>query len=187
MGVHYNPFVGLPIKGENFILIDRDGVMNEERIDYVKSVGELVVFEDSLLALRLLREARYRVVVLTNQSPVGRGIIDEGKLREIHEALFKIVEDTGGRIDRFYFCPHKPTDNCPCRKPKPGLFFKSKHDLGIMLEKTYYVGDKDTDILAAQAAGCKSAFVGSDAAMGRKADIIANNLFEAVVKILKKA
>ena len=184
MGVHRNPFVKVDIIGGPFVLIDRDGVINEQRSGYVKSVRELVVPDEALRALGVLRKEGFRVVVLTNQSPVARGIFNEENLKDIHDALFKRVEEAGGRIDRIYFCPHKPEDNCFCRKPKPGLFVKSKKDLGINLEETFYVGDEETDILAARAAGCKAAFVGKATGLAATPDIFAENLYEAVVKIL---
>ena len=184
MAVHRNPFVKVDSRGTRFVLIDRDGVINEQRPDYVKSLAEFVVTDEALRALVMLRRAGIRVVVLTNQSPVARGIIDEQQLKEIHKALFQRVEEAGGRIDRIYFCPHKPEDNCLCRKPKPGLFIKSKEDLGIDLKQTFYVGDEETDILAARAAGCKAAFVGKATGLAATPDILAENLYDAVVKIL---
>jgi D-sedoheptulose 7-phosphate isomerase len=184
VSVHRNPFVKVDITGGRFVLIDRDGVISEQRRDYVKSVAELVVRDEALSALVVLRKAGFRVVVLTNQSPVARGIFNEGKLKEIHDALFERVEEAGGRIDRIYFCPHKPEDNCLCRKPKPGLFIKCKEDLDINLEETFYVGDEETDILAARAAGCKAVFVGKATGLAATPDILAENLHDAVVKIL---
>jgi len=184
VAVHRNPFVKVNITGGPFILIDRDGVINEQRSGYVKSLAEFVVTDEALRALVMLRRAGFRVVVLTNQSPVARGIIDEEQLKEIHKALFQRVEEAGARIDRIYFCPHKPEDDCVCRKPKPGLFIKSKQDLGINLEETFYVGDEETDILAVRAAGCKAAFVGKATGLAATPDILAENLYEAVVKIL---
>jgi len=166
------------------VLIDRDGVINKQRSDYVKSVAELLVIDEALRALKILRRAGFTVVVLTNQSPVARGIITEEKLKEIHEALFERVEEAHGRIDRIYFCPHKPEDDCPCRKPKPGPFIKCKEDLGINLEETFYVGNEETDIMAARAAGSKAAFIGKEVSLATRPDIVAENLYEAVVKIL---
>ncbi len=127
----------------------------------------------------------FRVVVLTNQSVVGKGIIDERRLKEIHMVLFKQVEEAGGRIDRIYFCPHRPEDDCFCRKPKTGLFNKAASDLGINLIATYYIGDKESDIIAARSAGCMAAFGGEENTVPAVTpDIVARGLSEAVEKIL---
>lgn len=184
MGLHRNPFVEEDVRRGRFVLIDRDGVINQQRPDYVKSIAELVVIDEALKALKVLRREGFRAVVLTNQSPLAKAIISEEKLKEIHDALFERVERAHGRIDRIYFCPHKPEDNCPCRKPKPGLFIKAKDDLGIKLEETFYVGNDETDIMAARAAGCKAAFVGKQVSFSARPDIAAENFYEAVVKIL---
>ncbi len=146
-------------KSQKYVLLDRDGVINVERKNYVKSVNELIIYKETLKGLKILKENGYKVIVLTNQSPVGRGIITEEILREIHNKIFKEVEKAEGRIERFYFCPHKPEDNCSCRKPQIGMFLMAKKDFSINLRKTFYIGDKDIDVLAAKRAGCRSILI----------------------------
>jgi len=185
---HDNPFVFKEDNlGNKFVLLDRDGVINEERKDYVKSLDELVIYDEALDGLKILREEGYRVIVLTNQSPIGRGIISEETLKEIHRAIFKAVEEAGERIERFYFCPHRPEDRCPCRKPRIGMFLAAKEDFGIDLEKTFYVGDKETDVFAARRAGCKSILVGKEPFTCKiQPNFKAKNLYEAVKIILRE-
>jgi len=156
---HDNPLGTDCGKGQKYAFLDRDGVINVERKDYVKSVDELVIYEETLKGLKVLKENGYKVIVLTNQSSIGRGIITEEILKEIHNKIFKEVEKAGGRIERFYFCPHKPGDNCMCRKPRIGMFLRAKEDFGIKLEETFYIGDKEIDVLAAKRAGCRSILV----------------------------
>ena len=156
---HDNPLGTDCGKGQKYAFLDRDGVINVERKDYVKSVDELVIYEETLKGLKVLKENGYKVIVLTNQSPVGRGIITEEVLREIHNKIFKEVEKAGGRIERLYFCPHKPEDNCSCRKPEIGMFLAAKKDFGIDLGRIFYIGDKDIDVLAAKRAGCRSILI----------------------------
>jgi len=119
--------------------LDRDGVINKERKDYVKCLQELVIYDEALDGLRFLREEGHRVIVLTN-SPIGRGIITEETLKEIHKTIFKAVEDAMGRIERFYFCPYRAENNCSCRKAKISMFLAAKEDFNIDLEKTFYGG-----------------------------------------------
>jgi histidinol-phosphate phosphatase family protein len=143
------------------ILVDRDGVLNEDRADYVKSPAELKLIPQAVEALRLLRKAGFRVLVITNQACVGKGIITLAQLEAIHEELAKQVEVHGGRIDGFYVCPHAPWEGCECRKPSPGLIFLAISDWGFDPQETWMVGDSERDIAAARAAGCRAAMVRS--------------------------
>ena len=178
---HDSSFSSRKELNRRYILLDRDGVINEERKDYVKSPRELVIFEEALLGLRLLRENGFKAIVLTNQSVIGRGIIEEQDLRLIHQTLFEKVEKTGGSIERIYFCPHKPDDNCSCRKPKAGMFFRVSKDFNIDLKNTFYIGDKEIDVMAAKEAGCKAILIGKRNYQGSvKPDFMASNLYEAV-------
>jgi len=137
--------------------LDRDGVINKERKDYVKDINEFEIIDGSLEAIKLIKENGFFVVIITNQSAINRGIISIEKLSSIHKLLSDRLEiEFETRIDGIYFCPHTPEENCQCRKPKPGLLLQAAKELNIDLEKSVMIGDSQKDIDAAQAVKCKS-------------------------------
>jgi D,D-heptose 1,7-bisphosphate phosphatase len=137
------------------IFLDRDGVINEERKDYVKDIDEFEIINGSLDAIKFLKQKNFLVVIITNQSAVNRGLISIKKLNKIHSFLEEKLLDLDTSIDGIYFCPHTPQENCKCRKPEPGLLLKAVQDLNIDLEKSLMIGDSEKDIKAAENAGCK--------------------------------
>ncbi|MEZ4867743.1 MAG: HAD-IIIA family hydrolase [Caldilineaceae bacterium] len=143
------------------ILLDRDGVINHERAGYVKSWQEFEFLPGALSALQRLATLNVPILVITNQSAIGRGIVPLERVTAIHEQLHKAVTDTGGRIDAFFVCPHHPADGCFCRKPKPGLLLQAAQQFGFMLEQAIFIGDAITDFEAANAAGCQAILVQS--------------------------
>lgn len=143
------------------ILLDRDGVINQERSDYVKSWDEFQFLPRILVALRQLAELQIPIGVITNQSAIGRGHVTALQVNKIHQRLVQIVEEHGGRIDAFFVCPHHPDDQCTCRKPKPGLLYQSAQHFGVDLAHCVFVGDAFTDFQAATTAQCKTILVTS--------------------------
>jgi D-glycero-D-manno-heptose 1,7-bisphosphate phosphatase len=143
------------------ILLDRDGVINEERADYIKTWHEFRFLPGALDALQRLTRLEIPVLVITNQSAIGRGIIEQATVEEIHRKLMREVESVGGRIDAFFVCPHHPAAGCLCRKPKPGLLLQAAQQFGFALEESLFIGDSITDFEAAHAAGCRSILVKS--------------------------
>ena len=141
------------------IFLDRDGVINVNRDDYVKSWDEFQFLPTVLEALALLASMPALIVIVTNQSAVGRGIIPRVTLDDIHRRMLRIIENNGGRIDAIYVCPHAPWENCPCRKPRPGLLLQAQRDLDIDLPASYLIGDRSTDIQAAQAVGAHTILI----------------------------
>jgi D-glycero-D-manno-heptose 1,7-bisphosphate phosphatase len=137
------------------VFLDRDGVINVDRRDYVKSWAEFKFLPRVFEALRILKKNNLRVVVVTNQSAVGRGLMSVSTLREIHEKMLRAIEKRGGRIEAIYYCPHRPDENCRCRKPKPGMVLRAKKDLKIDLSLSYLVGDSRKDVELAQSVGAK--------------------------------
>jgi D-glycero-D-manno-heptose 1,7-bisphosphate phosphatase len=137
------------------VFLDRDGVINVDRRDYVKSWSEFKFLPQVFEALRLLRKHNLRVVVVTNQSAVHRGLMSISTLREIHEKMLRAIEKRGGRIEAIYFCPHRPDEKCNCRKPKPGMMLRAKQDLKIDLSRSYLVGDSKKDVELARSVGVK--------------------------------
>jgi D-glycero-D-manno-heptose 1,7-bisphosphate phosphatase len=136
------------------IILDRDGVINYDSENYIRSPEDWIPIPGSLEAIARLTKANYYVVVATNQAGVGRGYYDESVLQKIHEKMQKAVTAAGGKIDGIFFCPHHPDDQCACRKPKPGLLFEIARQLKVELTGVPLVGDSLRDIQAAQAVGC---------------------------------
>ena len=143
------------------ILLDRDGVINRERADYVKTWQELELLPGVLPALQRVAILTIPIVVITNQSVIGRGIVHPATVTAIHAQLREIVINAGGRIDAFFVCPHHPADGCNCRKPKPGLLLQAAQQFEFALDEAVFVGDAITDFEAARAAGCQSILVRS--------------------------
>ncbi|MDZ7803384.1 D-glycero-beta-D-manno-heptose 1,7-bisphosphate 7-phosphatase [Thiohalophilus sp.] len=135
------------------IILDRDGVINYDSDDYIKSVDEFVPIPGSLEAIARLNKAGYHVYVATNQSGIARGYYDEATLQQMHDKLRKLLADHGGRVDGIVYCPHGPDDHCDCRKPLPGLLERIAHLSDHTLGKVPVVGDSLRDIESARAVG----------------------------------
>jgi len=144
---------------EQIVFLDRDGVINKNRDDYVKTWDEFEFLPNTKKAIKLLNDNGYKIIIITNQSVVGRGIIPEKTLTGIHEKMLKELNECGCRIEKIYYCPHAPWDNCGCRKPKSGLLLKAAKDFDIDLKKCYFIGDSETDVEAGKRAGCKTYLV----------------------------
>ncbi len=141
------------------IILDRDGVINQDSDDYIKSPDEWLPIPGSLEAIARLTRAGYRVVVASNQSGLARGFFDMDTLTRIHDKLHGALAVTGGAVDAIFFCPHAPTDNCACRKPKPGLLLDIAARLQISLSGVPVVGDALRDVQAARAVGARAILV----------------------------
>jgi D-glycero-D-manno-heptose 1,7-bisphosphate phosphatase len=135
------------------IILDRDGVINEDSDEFIKSPTEWNPIRGSLEAIARLHRAGWRVVVATNQSGIARQLFDLDTLARIHETMHRRVIETGGLIDAVFFCPHGPDDGCSCRKPLPGMFHDIATRLRVDLHAVPSVGDSLRDIQAARAAG----------------------------------
>jgi D-glycero-D-manno-heptose 1,7-bisphosphate phosphatase len=180
--------------GNKVVFLDRDGVVNHDSDGFIKSVADFIFLPRSLSAIRLLTESGFDVILISNQSGIGRGIITPENLAAIHQHLIETVEKNGGRIKDIFFCPHTPEDGCDCRKPKPGLLIKARDAYGIALSKTVMVGDKAIDIDCARRAGCGKAILvrtghGEKAAKrlaerGIPIDYLADDLYDAVRYLL---
>lgn len=134
------------------IFLDRDGVIIENRADYVRSWTDVSFYPEALEALAQFSAKPLKIVIVTNQSAVGRGIISLHQAQTINEQLVESVQEAGGRIDGVFMCPHAPGDQCECRKPKPGLLFQAAVAFSIDLSRSVMIGDALTDILAGRAA-----------------------------------
>ncbi len=147
------------------VFLDRDGTINEE-VGYIDSSEKLIIIPGTVEAIRRLNERGMKVIVVTNQSAIARGIITEEDLNEINSALTEKLSMGGAFIDAIYYCPHHPTEGkgvyrveCECRKPGTGLLIRASYDFGIDLRKSYVVGDTITDIIMAKKAGAKGVLV----------------------------
>lgn len=136
------------------VFLDRDGVINENRREYVKSWDEFCFLPGALASLRRLSSAPYAIVVVSNQSAINRGLVSWAEVNAINDLMLREVRQAGGRIDGVYVCPHRPDERCGCRKPEPGLLFQAADELDIHLGSSYLVGDALADMQAGLRARC---------------------------------
>jgi len=151
--------------GQRGVFLDRDGTINEE-VEYLSNVDQLKLIDGVTEAIRLLNNAGYKVVVITNQSGIARGYITEAQVKTIHTELEKMLQKENAYIDGIYYCPHHPDADvdaykvdCDCRKPKRGMLEQAAKDLDIDLKNSFVIGDKLSDLGAGAAAGCRKILV----------------------------
>jgi len=181
------------------VFLDRDGVINEE-VGYLSNPEALKLIPGAAQAIRRLNQVRIPVIVVTNQAGVARGYFPEERVHKIHQALSRLLAAEGAHIDRYYYCPHHPTEgigpyrlDCECRKPRPGMLLKAAKEFGFDLRKCYLVGDKTLDIETGHRAGTRTILVltGYGEEMWLhwsapfKPDYVAQDLREAVEWILE--
>jgi len=138
---------------DKVILLDRDGVINYDSLEYIKNEEEFIIIPDSVDAIARLTEAGYRIGVATNQSGVSRGLYSEEALLAIHQKMLRSINKAGGQIDAIEYCIHLPEQNCSCRKPKPGMLHALAKKLDCSLKDVPFVGDRVSDIQVAQTVG----------------------------------
>ena len=175
------------------VFLDRDGTINTE-VDYLNSIKDLRLIRDAAKAIRILNQNQIKVIIVTNQSGISRGLFSIDDLENVHNELKRRLRRKGAYIDAIYYCPHHPDDGCLCRKPKDRMFKLAAKDFDLKLNKCYIVGDKLTDIKAAHnisAMGIlvRTGYGKSEQNKLREADImpdhIAENLYKAVKWIIK--
>jgi len=142
-----------------YVLLDRDGVINQDSDNFIKSPDEWLPLDGSLEAIALLNKHGYKVVVITNQSGLARGLFDAAMLEQIHAKMQRMTAEKGGTIEAIYFCPHGPDDDCNCRKPKPGLLERFAADNHVSLKGMTVIGDSLRDLQAAEAVGASPILV----------------------------
>ena len=148
------------------VFLDRDGVINEERADYVKNWQEFRFLPGALQAIASLTQAGFRTFVISNQSAINRGLASVEDVEEIHRRMKNEIERAGGDVEAILYCPHTPRENCRCRKPRPGLLEKAAKNYGLELERCYLIGDKLSDIEAGRAVGCYCVLVQTGIGVG---------------------
>ena len=179
---------------QSLVILDRDGVINHDSDDYIKSVDEWSPIPGSIEAIAQLSQAGYKVIIATNQSGLARGYFDEITLANIHSTMRSLVEHAGGTIDAVFYCPHGPDDNCACRKPLPGMLDQIETEFNTSVENAFFIGDTEKDIDVALAKHCRPILVrtGKGAATEKQLNsekkarvIFADDLASAVDFILK--
>ncbi len=169
------------------IFLDRDGTLIEE-VNYLSRVEDLRLFPSTVEAVKALKSSGFLVIVVTNQSGIGRGIFDERAMHDIHD---QIQIELDGVIDQFYFCPHLPCDGCACRKPGLGMIQAAQADFEIDLTRSWIVGDKKIDVETGQLAGLRTALVLTGYGIHHKdslevlPDIVADDLDAAARAIIE--
>jgi D-glycero-D-manno-heptose 1,7-bisphosphate phosphatase len=180
--------------GTPAIFLDRDGVLIENVDTYVRSWSDVRIYSSALAALALLKERPHRVVIVTNQSAVGRDLISLTEAEAINARLVEAISAAGGRVDGVFMCPHAPQEDCLCRKPRPGLLRQAQTALDLDLAGSILIGDALEDIIAARAAGVgRSALVRTGRGAAHEAEVsrlslpgvsIHDDLAEALISLL---
>ncbi len=173
------------------VFLDRDGVVIRQVEGYLDDPGRVELLPGAAAAIKRLRDAGFAVVVVTNQAGIGYGHITEETLAAIHARLAEALSREGTKFDGIYYCPHTPRDNCPCRKPAPGMLVRAAEELGLDLSRSYMVGDMTTDIEAGKRAGCftvlvRTGFGGSDGRSDAEPDAVCEDLATAAEFILER-
>lgn len=137
------------------VILDRDGTINEDSAEFIKTADEWHPLPGAIEAIARLNHAGWHVVVASNQSGLGRGLFEVADLNEIHAKMHRLLAAAGGRIDAVFYCPHAPTEGCHCRKPEPGLFEQIADRYGFALKGVPVVGDTARDVLAGVTLGCE--------------------------------
>ncbi len=175
------------------VILDRDGVINEDSDAYIKSVAEWTPVPGSLEGIAKLTEAGFRIVVASNQSGLGRGLFDQATLDEIHAHMHDRVADAGGHLEAVFYCPHHPDEGCQCRKPQPGLLEQIERELAVSVVGAYFVGDTRKDLEVARSKGAIPILVRSGkgertiaAGDDTLAERVCDNLLQAAEYLLER-
>ncbi|MCX5686369.1 MAG: D-glycero-beta-D-manno-heptose 1,7-bisphosphate 7-phosphatase [Candidatus Omnitrophica bacterium] len=180
------------------VFIDRDGVINRDpggwtKYNYVTRWSEFQFIPGATEAISKLNRNGFEIIVISNQAGVNKGYFSREELKTVTKRMLEEINKNGGRIEEVYYCIHRDEDNCDCRKPKTGLLEKAAAKFGIELDKTYFIGDSEVDVVAGRRAGCKTIFVlsgktslGEMEKWREKPDYIFNDLMGAVDWMLKK-
>ena len=143
------------MSGDRAVFLDRDGTLIDD-VGYISDPDDVRLIRGAADALRALHDAGFRLVVVSNQSGLGRGLVTQEQADAVHQRFVEELERAGGGIDAAYYCPHRPEDGCDCRKPLPGLLFDAASELGLDLERSFMVGNSDLDVAAGEAVGARA-------------------------------
>ncbi len=157
------------MKEKLVLFLDRDGVINEKRVDYVKNINELKFLPNIFNAIKKFNDIGFMIIIITNQSVVNRKIISENQLKKIHDHMLKTMEKNSCKITKIYYCPHHPDEKCKCRKPNTGMIEQAIKDFEIKIPNAILIGDSKSDIEAATRIKIKSIKIQTD---GQLVDLI---------------
>ncbi len=141
------------------VFLDRDGVINQNHHDYVKSWAEFAFLPNVFTPLQRLAHSQFAIIIISNQSAIGRGLTSVATVEDINRRMAAEIARHGGRIDSLYYCPHRPDENCACRKPRPALLQRAAAQLDLDLVRSFLIGDAVSDVEAALNAGCRPILV----------------------------
>lgn len=172
------------------VMLDRDGVINVD-CGYVHEIKNFEFIPEVLDALQELAKTEFKIIIITGQSGIGRGYYTEEDYQKLTKHMLKEFEKNSIRIDGIYYCPHSPGYGCSCRKPETGMVEKAKKDFNIDLKKSYFIGDKTSDIKCGKNAGCRTILVrtgkaGKDKRYDVRPDFVADDLYRAIKWILNQ-
>lgn len=171
------------------IFLDRDGTINEEPSDeMVDSIGKVKILPNTLAALKLIKNTNFKIFIVTNQIAIGLGRLTLKEFHQINKYIVSQLRKDGINIKKTYFCPHRPEDNCNCRKPKTGMIEEANKNHKISLPESYVIGDRETDVMMGKSVGCKTILVktGIDTYTKNVApDYVAKDLLDAIKFILR--
>lgn len=167
------------------VFLDRDGTIIVDS-GYLRDPNEVSLVAGAARGLRALHEAGIPLVVVSNQSGLGRGLISEAEAAMVHDRFVELLDEIGIGLAGVYYCPHDPLDRCSCRKPSTGMFLKARDDLGLDLANTVMIGDRATDVEAGRAAGCRTVLLASPCVQNPRAWRVASDLESAAREILGK-
>ena len=180
---------------QKVVFLDRDGVINRDSVDYIKTWEEFEFLPGSIEAIKLLNLNGFTAIIITNQSAINRNMVSKEGLEHIHALMKKEIKSGGGDIKDIFYCPHIPEDGCDCRKPEPGLILQAQKKYRIDLLDSVMVGDRAKDIECARRAGCRLGvlvksdnFSNTEKILSEKKifpDYIASNLYDAANWILR--
>ena len=174
-----------------FVFLDRDGVINVDTGDYTTTIEEWKWAAGALEGIRILTEAGFGIIVITNQACIAKGLQTENGLAVLHDFMLDHIHRAGGDILRIYHCPHQASDGCSCRKPEPGMLLKAIEDYGIAPTETFFIGDTLRDIETGKRAGIRTILITTDETVvlsdtGIQADFRADNLLEAARIVIRE-
>jgi D-glycero-D-manno-heptose 1,7-bisphosphate phosphatase len=170
---------------EKVVFLDRDGVISKDSPDHIKSWDEFFFLPNAKAGIKLLTDHDFKIIVITNQSVIARGMTTVEELEDMHKKMIHEIEIYGGEISDIYYCPHHPNDGCKCRKPEPGMLLKAIKDHDIDPTRSFMVGDRMMDVNVGKKVGCRTVIIPSDVGLKElqksdsKPDYIANDLLDA--------
>ncbi|MAF96844.1 MAG: histidinol phosphate phosphatase [Rhodospirillaceae bacterium] len=169
------PITNLYLAPKRFIILDRDGVLNRRaaKAEYIRSWREFEWLPGSKEAVVRLTESGYSIIVVTNQAGIAHGKMSDLDVADIHRNILEDVEQVGGRIEKFYYCPHGWDEQCSCRKPRPGMLFEAQRDFNLDLSTITFIGDDERDMEAGEAAGCRTVLLDSSCSL---LDVVQNDI-----------